>query len=128
MPLVTLKEILSEAVAKKYAVGAFDAAEHGFVEAIIKAAEEKEVPVILMLTEGFLGLVDLDNFIPYVLDRIRRSPVPVALHLDHGTSFEVCVKAIHYGFSSVMIDGSTLPYAENVALVKKSWRLPICAG
>ena len=119
MPLVTLKEILSEAVAKKYAVGAFDAAEHGFVEAIIKAAEEKVVPVILMLTEGFLGLVDLDNFMPYVLDRIRRSPVPVALHLDHGTSFEVCVKAIHYGFSSVMIDGSTLPYAENVALVKK---------
>lgn len=119
MPLVTLNEVLKESIAKKYAVGAFDAAEHGYVEAILKAAEEKGVPVILMLIEGFFGYADLDYFIPYVLDRINRSPVPVALHLDHGASYEVCLKAIHWGFSSVMIDGSSLPYEENVALVKK---------
>ena len=119
MPLVTLKEVLRESVAKKYAVGAFDAGEHGFVEAILTGAEEKGVPVILMIAEGFFGLVDMDKFMPYVLDRISRSPVPVALHLDHGASYDVCIKAIHYGCSSVMIDGSSLPYEENVALVKK---------
>lgn len=118
MALVTLEEILKESVAKKYAVGAFDAAEHGFVEAILEGAEEKGVPVILMIAEGFFGIMDMDKFMPYVLDRINRSPVPVALHLDHGSSYEVCVKAIHYGCSGVMIDGSSLPYDENVALVK----------
>jgi fructose-bisphosphate aldolase class II len=119
MPLVTLEEALKGSVEKGYAIGAFDTADHGFAEAIIGAAEEKNVPVILMLAEGLFGFMKLDLFMPYILDRINRSPVPVVLHLDHGLSYKTCVKAIHYGFSSVMIDGSKLPYAENVALVKK---------
>ncbi len=119
MALVSLNEVLKESVEKKYAVGAFDAAEHGYVEAILEGAEEKGVPVILMLAEGFFNYTDMDKFVPYVLDRINRSPVPVCLHLDHGSTYEVCLKAIHWGFSSVMIDGSSLPYEENVALVKK---------
>lgn len=119
MALVTLQEVLKESVAGKYAVGAFDAMEHGYVEAILKGAEEKGVPVILMMIQNIFDGLDMKTFMPYVLGRIARSPVPVCLHLDHGTSYEACVKAIHYGFSGVMIDGSSLPYEENVALVKK---------
>ncbi len=119
MALVTLEEILKESVAKRYAVGAFNAMEHGFAEAIIQSAEEKGVPVILPIFEGMYGIVDMDTYMPYIVDRIRRSSVPICLHLDHGASYEMCVKAIHYGCSSVMIDGSSLPYNENVALVKR---------
>ncbi len=119
MALVSLKEILEESVAERYAVGAFNANEHGYVEAILRGAEEKGAPVILMVYEGMFDLVDMAKFMPYVLDRINRSSVPVALHLDHGSSYEVCIQALHYGCSSVMIDGSSLPYEENVALVKK---------
>lgn len=119
MALVTLKEILKDSIAQKYAVGAFDAAEHGYVEAILSASEEKGVPVILMVLEDLFKFVDMKRFIPYLHDRISRSTVPVALHLDHGNTYEICLKAIHWGFSSVMIDGSRLPYEENVELVRK---------
>ncbi|HHY15747.1 MAG TPA: class II fructose-bisphosphate aldolase, partial [Firmicutes bacterium] len=91
MALVSLNEVLKESVEKKYAVGAFDAAEHGYVEAILEGAEEKGVPVILMLAEGFFNYTNMDKFVPYVLDRINRSPVPVCLHLDHGSTYEVCL-------------------------------------
>lgn len=117
MPLASLREVLGEAVTARFAVGAFDAMDHVFVEAIIRAAEQTGTPVILMLGD-FPG-PDYVNLIPYTLDRISRSRVPVCLHFDHGASFERCARAIRLGFSSVMIDGSVLPFDENVAVTRR---------
>ena len=128
MPLISLKELLKEAVENRYAVGGFDAGEHGFAEAIIQAAEETKAPVILMVPEVFLKLVAVDSFFPYLINRIRSSSAHVDLHLDHGTCYESCLQAIHYGFTSVMIDGSLLPYEENVALTKKVVEAAHAAG
>lgn len=119
MPLVTMSEVLKESIDKKYAVGAFDTMDRVFTESILNAAEKKGVPVILMIVPPVLDAPDADLFMSYVVDRCRRSPVPVALHLDHGPSFESVVKAIHYGCTSVMFDGSSLPYEENVAITRK---------
>lgn len=119
MSLATMKEVLSQSVEKKYAVGAFDTMDRVFTEAIIGAAEAKGVPVILMTVEWAFEKPDVELFMGYLVERCRRATVPVALHLDHGSSFEAVMKAIHYGCTSVMLDGSSLPFEENVALTKK---------
>ncbi len=119
MPLVTMNEVLSESIQKKYAVGAFDTMDHLFTEAILMSAEEKNVPVILMVMELTFDSQGVDHFMEYLVDRCKNSSVPVALHLDHASCFESIMKAIHYGFTSVMLDGSSLPFDENVALTKK---------
>lgn len=117
--LVTLKEILAETRENQYAVGAFDSFDPLNTEFIITAAEKKNVPVILMVCDYSFGGPSADWFFTHAIDRARRAAVPVCVHLDHGPSFEAVMKAIHYGCSSVMIDGSSLPYEENVALTKK---------
>lgn len=119
MPLVTMNEVLSESIQKKYAVGAFDTMDHLFTEAILASAEEKNVPVILMVMEFSFDYQGAHHFMEYLVDRCKKSSVPVALHLDHASCFESIMKAIHYGFTSVMLDGSSLPFDENVALTKK---------
>ena len=124
MALVALKDLLEDAVRNRYAVGGFDAGEHGFAEAIIQAAEETQAPVILMVPEPFLKYVDR-HFFAYLVQRIKASSASIDLHLDHGSTYESCLKAIHYGFTSVMIDGSVLPYEENVALTKRWWKRPM---
>ena len=119
MSLVTLKEILSETRENKYAVGAFDTFDTLNTEFLIQAAERKGVPIIIMVCDFSFESPVADWFFAHVIDRARRATVPVCVHLDHGPSFEAVMKAIHYGVSSVMIDGSSLPYDENVALTKK---------
>lgn len=119
MPLVNLKKVLSESIEKKYAVGSFNAANCQGVEAILAASEEKGTPVILSIAEVHFRYLDLEYFIPYVKNRICQCSVPVVLHLDHGLSFDTCIKAISMGFSSVMFDGSTLPIEENIEITKK---------
>ncbi len=119
MSLITMKEILRESVEKRYAVGAFDTFDHSMTEAILRAAEEKERPVILMVVEPLFQAPHFEWFFQYIVQRCEESTVPVALHLDHGFTFEGVMKAIRYGCTSVMLDGSSLPYAENVALTKK---------
>jgi fructose-bisphosphate aldolase class II len=109
-----MKQILSESVEKKYAVGAFDAMDHSMVEGILAAAEEKDKPVIIMVVELIYDLPNSRNFMKYIVDRCERSSVPVALLLDHGKTFEGVMKSIHYGCTSVMFDGSSLPFEENV--------------
>ena len=98
MGLVTLTEILEESVEKKYAVGAFDTLDDNFTEAIVAAAEEEGLPVILMVPNFFADIRDerqLSFYFNRLLDRCQRATVPVCLHLDHGNSFACCVKAIH---------------------------------
>ena len=123
MPLVTLQEVLKKTIIEKYAVGAFNIVNHTMVEGILSAAEDKGVPIILNVAEAHLGIMDLDNFIPYLLDRIRRSSVPIVLNFDHGTNYKTIIEAIDRGFSSVMFDGSTLPFEENVFQTKKIVRI-----
>ena len=122
MPLVTMKEVLKESIAKTYAVGAFDTMDHPFTEAILGAAEAKGTPVILMTVEGLFNMPHFERFFGYMVDRCQASSIPVALHLDHGATFEGVMKAIRYGCTSVMLDGSSLPFDENIKLTKKVCR------
>ncbi|MCI8292432.1 MAG: class II fructose-bisphosphate aldolase [Hespellia sp.] len=119
MALVTMKELLSVAKDKNYAVGAFDTLEYITAEAIIRAAEKRNTPVIVMVMPMSLDDPNADAFMGYLTERCRRSSVPVALHLDHSPTYEACVKGIQYGCTSVMFDGSSLPYEENVRITKK---------
>ena len=117
--LVTMKQILEEAKKGRYAVGAFNAPNLETVQAVIEAAEELNVPVILQHAELHEDLIPLEEIGPIMLDYARRASVPVCVHLDHGSSYDVLLKAMKMGFTSVMIDASTLPYEENVAITKE---------
>ena len=118
MALVTLKQILLETREKKYAVPSIGADNHVLFEAVLAQAEEENKPVILMIPGFLLSQLDA-RFFDYARQRIQLSSVPVCLHLDHAASYEECMNGIKYGFSSLMIDGSALPFEENVALTKR---------
>ncbi|RJF71200.1 class II fructose-1,6-bisphosphate aldolase [Deinococcus cavernae] len=116
--LVTGKDILVPARAGKYGVGAFNTNNMEITQAIIHTAEKLRSPVIVQMSEGAIkyGGQDLANI---VKDLATRATVPVALHLDHGSSYESCLKAIKMGFTSVMIDASHHPFEENVAETRR---------
>lgn len=122
MPLVSMKEMLEKAKTEKYAVGQFNINNLEFTQAILQAAEEEKSPVILGVSEGAArymgGFKLIVAMVKELMDEYNVT-VPVAIHLDHGSSFEKCVEAIHAGFPSVMIDGSHLPLEENIALTKR---------
>lgn len=122
MPLVSMTEMLNQAVREGYAVGQFNLNNLEFTQAILQAAQQERSPVILGVSEGaarYMGGFKLVvNMVTALMEEYGVT-VPVAIHLDHGSSFENCVKAIHAGFTSVMIDGSHLPLEENIALTKK---------
>lgn len=126
--LVTLKEILSESVEGKYAVGAFDTMNPIFTEGILSAAEAKNVPVIIMVCDYSFTMPNAEYFMRDTLERCRNARVPVCVHLDHGPSLEAVMQAIHYGCTSVMIDGSSLAFEENIALTKKVVELAHMCG
>lgn len=122
MPLVSMTEMLKKANKEKYAVGQFNLNNLEFTQAILQAAEEEKSPVILGVSEGaarYMGGFKLVVQMVKALMEEYGTTVPVAIHLDHGSSFEKCAKAIHAGFTSVMIDGSHLPLEENIELTKK---------
>lgn len=128
MSLVTLKEVLAESIEKKYAVGAFDTMDAITTEAILSASEKKGVPVILMVVPPCVEGPDADRFMNGLVERARKSSVPVCVHLDHSPSYENCMKGIRCGCTSVMFDGSSLPYEENVAGTKKVAEAAHAAG
>ena len=116
--LVSMKELLQPTRQHGFAIGAFNVADSCFVRAVVEEAEATNTPAIISIhpsEHDFVG----DAFFSYVRDITMRSPVPFTLHLDHGASVEHVLRAIQCGFTSVMIDGSHLPYAENIALTKK---------
>ncbi len=122
MSLVSMKEMLNIAKEKQYAVGQFNINNLEYTQAILQAAEEEKSPVILGVSEGaarYMGGFKLVVVMVKALMEEYKTTVPVAIHLDHGSSFEKCAEAIHAGFTSVMIDGSHLPLEENIALTKK---------
>src|SRR4051812_16355383 len=105
MPLVSMKAMLQEAVEGKYAVGQFNLNNLEFTQAILLAAEEAQSPVILGLSEAYIPYMGGLNTIAAIVKELiyyHKISVPVALHLDHGSSFEVCIQAMHVGFTSVM--------------------------
>ncbi|MFZ5753096.1 MAG: class II fructose-1,6-bisphosphate aldolase [Bacillota bacterium] len=119
MPLVTVKELLDKAEAGGYAVGAFNCNNMEIVQAIVAAAEAEKAPVIIQASQGAIKYAGLDYIVGLVNIAAKNSKIPVALHLDHGTSFDQVIKCIREGFTSVMIDGSKYPLEENIALTKK---------
>ncbi len=115
--LVTTKEMLLDAQAGHYAVGAFNVESLEFVMAVIKAAEDKKSPVIMQTTPGTVKYANLDYFAAMCKVAADAASVPVAIHLDHGDGFDRCVQAMHAGYTSVMIDGSHVPFEDNIALI-----------
>ncbi len=123
--LTTLKRILSAADRGKYAVGAFNINNLEILQAIIETAAEEKSPVIIQTSEGAIEYAGLDYLVAMV-KVAAKSPVPVALHLDHGKDLKTVRRCIRSGYTSVMYDGSTLPYKENVRNTRKvvSWAHP----
>ena len=113
--LVTLTEILELAEAKKNAVGSFNTPNLESIMAVIGAAEELNVPVIIMHAEVHESMMPIDVIGPIMVERAKSAKVPVCVHLDHGENLSYLVKALNLGFTSVMYDGSALSYEENVA-------------
>ncbi len=121
---VNTREMFAKAMKEGYAVPAYNFNNMEQLQAIITACTESRSPVILQVSKGARKYADA-TLLRYMgrgaieMMKTLGNPVPVALHLDHGDSFELCKDCIDSGFSSVMIDGSALPYEENVALTKK---------
>ncbi|SDI61403.1 class II fructose-1,6-bisphosphate aldolase [Alteribacillus bidgolensis] len=122
MPLVSMKEMLNKAKEENYAIGQFNLNNLEFIQAILQAAEEEKSPLICGVSEGAArymgGFKPVVSMVEAFMEAYNVT-VPVAIHLDHGSSFEKCVEAIHAGFTSVMIDGSHYPLEENIALTKR---------
>ena len=119
MALVPLKDLLADAELGRYAVGAFNCNNMEIIQAIITAATIEKSPVIIQASQGALKYAGLEYISMLTKLAAELAPVPVALHLDHGTSFEQAVKCIHAGFTGVMVDGSRYPLEENIALVNR---------
>lgn len=116
--LVTLKQILILCEARKCAVGSFNTPNLESVLAVIQAAEELDVPVIIQHAQVHEELIPLDIIGPIMLALAKKAKVPVCVHLDHGESLDYVCKALDLGFTSVMYDGSTLSFEENLANTK----------
>lgn len=116
--LVTTKKMLADAQAGGYAVGAFNVENMEMVMAVVKAAEEQKSPVILQTTPSTLKYAGPEYYYGMVKAAAEMASVPVAIHLDHGSSFELALKAYRVGYTSIMIDGSHSPFDENIALTK----------
>lgn len=119
MSLVSMQELLQKAESGGYAVGAFNCSNLELTQAIVRAAEAENAPVIMQASQGAIKYAGLEYVAAIAKIAATMTRVPVALHLDHGTSFEQAVQCIHVGFSSVMIDGSKLPFEDNVALTRQ---------
>lgn len=119
MPLVTSKQMLLDAQAGGYAVGAFNAENMEMVQAIIAAAEELKAPVMIQTTPSTVKYASLDTYLANVEAIAEKASVPVCMHLDHGSSFELAMQALRTGYTSIMIDGSHSIFEENIALTKR---------
>ncbi len=128
MALVTMKELLKESIAKKYAIGGFGATDHLYAEIILNAAEETGRPVVMMVPPFLYDVPHFERIMKYFVARCEQTKVPVALHLDHGSTFESVMLSIHHGCTSVMYDGSSLPFEENVERTREVVRAAHACG
>ena len=128
MSLVTTKEMLLKAQKEGYAVGAFNAENMEMVQAIVEAAEELKAPVIIQTTPGTLNYASPELFAAMVKEEAERASVLVALHLDHGSSFELAARALKAGYTSIMIDGSKEKFEDNAAVSASVARMAHAMG
>jgi len=119
MPLVTSKEMFEKAYAGQYAIGAFNVNNMEIIQGIVDAAKEERAPLILQVSAGARKYAKHIYLMKLVEAAVEDSGLPICLHLDHGEDFEICKACIDGGFTSVMIDGSKLPFEENIALTRK---------
>ena len=116
--LVTSKALLLDAQKNHYAVGAFNVENMEMVMAVLAAAEQQNSPVIMQTTPGTVKYAGFDFYFANVRTAAERTKIPVVMHLDHGNSFAMAMQAFRAGYTSIMIDGSKLPFEENIALTK----------
>ena len=119
MPLVNIKPVLAEAKAKGYAVAAFNPVDYASAKAMVKAAEELNAPVIIQSSAKTIKYYGHEAIRGWMQELAGNSPVPVVLHLDHGKDLDMIKKCIDMGWTSVMIDGSHLPFEQNLAETRK---------
>ena len=119
MSYVTSENMLKDAQAGGYAVGAFNVENMEMVKAVIAAAEELKAPVMLQTTPSTVKYASLDMYAAMVKAEAEKASVPVCLHLDHGSSYDLAMKALQAGYSSVMIDGSKLEFEDNIEVSKR---------
>ncbi|MBQ4153793.1 MAG: class II fructose-1,6-bisphosphate aldolase [Clostridia bacterium] len=119
MPLVNTKEMFKKAYEGGYAIGAFNVNNMEIIQGITEAGKALNAPMILQVSAGARKYANHTYLVKLVEAAVEETGLPIALHLDHGDSFELCKSCIDGGFTSVMIDGSHLDYEDNVALTKK---------
>ena len=119
MPLVTTKEMFEKAYEGGYAIGAFNVNNMEIIQGITEAAKELNSPLILQVSKGARNYANPIYLTKLVEAALEDTGLPICLHLDHGDSFETCKSCIDGGFTSVMIDGSHLPFEENIAVTKR---------
>ena len=119
MPLVTTKEMFEKAYNGGYAIGAFNVNNMEIIQGITEAAAELKAPLILQVSKGARAYANRTYLKKLVEAAVIETGLPIALHLDHGDSFELCKSCIEDGFTSVMIDASSKPFAENIEITRK---------
>ena len=119
MPLVTSKEMFEKAYKGGYAIGAFNVNNMEIIQGITGAASKLSAPVILQVSKGARSYANRTYLMKLVEAAVIETGLPICLHLDHGDSFEICKSCIDDGFTSVMIDASSKPFAENIALTRQ---------
>lgn len=119
MKNITMQQLLGQAQKGRYAVGAFNVHTMEVAQAIVSAAEAENSPVILQINQGTIKYAGVEYIAAVAKTAQAVTKVPVVVHLDHGTTYEVMAQCIRHGFDSVMIDASKLPLEENIAMVRK---------
>ena len=119
MPIVTPKEMFDRAYKEGYAIGAFNVNNMEIIQGIMQAGAEERSPLILQVSAGARKYAGQNYIMKLVEAALEDADIPVCVHLDHGPDFELCKACVDGGFTSVMIDGSHLPFEENIALTKK---------
>ncbi|MBN1483425.1 MAG: class II fructose-1,6-bisphosphate aldolase [Chloroflexia bacterium] len=119
MPLVNSRGLFERAARGGYAIGGFNVNNMEILQGIVEAADEKRSPIILQVSAGARRYARQEYLVHLVQAAVESSSIPIVLHLDHGEDFEICQACIDGGFSSVMIDGSRLPFEENLAMTRR---------
>lgn len=128
MALVTMRELLQDARKRKYAVGGFNVFNFETLGAVVEVAEELKTPLVLGIPERLFKFADAEVLSAAMVRSAQRASVPVALHLDHGHTYDGVMKAIRWGFTSVMFDGSSLAIEENLKRTKEITRIAHSLG
>lgn len=126
--LATLNEVMKIAEEKKIAVGSFNTPNLEGIQAVIEAAEELDLPVIIQFAQCHESWIPLKTIGPIMVEAAKKATVPVCVHLDHGETLEYLQEALDIGFTAIMYDGSVLPYEENLANTKKAVEMAAKTG